>query len=162
VVAPESVQVGVRRLIDQLNAAEPPLRTPANIRMDYWLVYGTRAEAPSESYPAPALSEALEAVQQAEGPMAFELFAHKVLTSVDEEDARISSRGLFIEQEASWNRASGIVTAEVGIDAEGGTGLRTDVRLRPGQVMVLGEVADTRGDQPYDSLYYVISASVID
>ena len=161
VVAPESVQHGVARLIEQLNAAQPPLRTPTNIRMDYWLIHGTRAEAPTSDYPAPALAETLAAVQQADGPMSFELYAHKVLTSLDEEEARISSQGLFIEQEASWNAAGGTITAEVSIDATGGTGMRTDIRLKPGQVVVLGEVADIAGDQPYDTLYYIISPSVI-
>jgi hypothetical protein len=161
VVAPESVQVGVKRLIEQLNAAQPPVRTPTNIRIDYWLVHGTRAEAPATTFPAPALAETLAAVQQAEGPMAFELYAHKVLTSLDEEEARISAAGLFIEQEASWNAAGGTITAEVAIDASGGTGMRTDIRLSPGQVVVLGEVADISGDQPYDTLYYIISPTVV-
>ncbi len=161
VVAPESVQAGVAKLIDQLNASKPPLRTPTNIRIDYWLVHGVRAEAPSSDYPAPALAETLEAVQQTEGPMDFELYAHKVLTSLDEESARISSDGLFIEQEASWSSAGGAITAEVAIDAAGGTGMRTDIRLKPGQVVVLGEVADITGDQPFDTLYYIISPSVI-
>lgn len=161
VVAPESVQAGVERLIDQLNSNEPPLRTTTNIRIDYWLVHGTRAEAPSSEYPAPALAETLAAVQRAEGPMHFELYAHKVLTSMDEERARISSQGLFIEQEASWNAATGTITAEVSIDTKGGSGISTDIRLASNQVVVLGELADIDGDQPYDSLYYVISPSVI-
>ncbi len=161
VVAPESVQTGVERLIDQLNDSKPPLRTPTNIRMDYWLVYGHRVEAPTTEVPAPALADTLAAVQQAEGPMSFELHAHKVLTSLDEEEARISSQGLFIEQEASWNSAGGTITAEVSIDAKGGTGMRTDIRLKPGQVVVLGEVADIDGDQPFDTLYYIISPSVV-
>jgi len=161
VVAPQSVQVGVSRLIDQLNTSKPPIRTPTNIRMDYWLVHGTRAAEPSTAYPAPALAETLDAVQHAEGPMHFELFAHKVLTSLDEQKARISSDGLFIEQEASWNSAGGAITAEVSIDATGGTGMRTDIRLQPGQVVVLGEVADIAGDQPFDTLYYIVSPSVV-
>jgi hypothetical protein len=161
VVAPESVQAGVSKLIDQLNDSKPPLRTPTNIRMDYWLVHGTRAEAASTTYPAPVLAETLDAVQQAEGPMDFALYAHKVLTSLDEERARISSDGLFIEQEASWSAAGGAITAEVAIDAAGGTGMRTDIRLQPGQVVVLGEVADIAGDQPFDTLYYIISPSVV-
>ena len=161
VVAPESVQAGVARLIEQLNAAQPPLRTATNIRIDYWLVYGTRVGTPTTEYPAPVLAETLAAVQQAEGPMEFELYAHKVLTSMDEEKARISSQGLFIEQEASWNPLGGAITAEVSIDAKGGSGLSTEIRLSPEQVVVLGEVADIGGDQPFDALYYIISPSVI-
>lgn len=161
VVAPQSVQVGVKRLIDQLVASQPPLRTPVNIKLDYWLVWGTRAETPTTEAPVPALADTLAAVQQAEGPMRFELYAHKVLTSMDDEQARISAQGLFIEQEASWDPVGAVVTAEVAIDAAGGTGMRTEVRLSPGQVVVLGEVADIDGDQPYDTLYYVISPTVV-
>ncbi len=162
VVAPQSVQQGVKRLIDQLNASKPALRTPTNIRIDYWLVHGHRAEAPATEYPAPILAETLEAVQQAEGPMRFELYAHKVLTSLDEERADLSSDGLFIRQEASWSSTGGTITAEVGIEAAGGVGINTDIRLSPGQVVVLGEVADIADDQPYDALYYVISPTVIE
>ncbi len=162
VVAPESVQQGVKRLIDQLNASRPALRTPTNIRIDYWLIHGHRVEAPTTEVPAPILAETLAAVQQAEGPMRFELYAHKVLTSLDEEDAHISSDGLFIQQEASWSSTGGAITAEIGIEAKGGSGVNTELRLAPGQVVVLGEVADITGDQSYDTLYYVISPTVID
>ena len=161
VVAPESVQQGVERLIDQLNAAKPALRTPTNIRIDYWLVHGHRADALTTEYPAPVLAETLDAVQQAEGPMRFELYAHKVLTSLDEEDAKLSSDGLFIRQVASWSGTGGAITAEVGIEAAGGSGVNTELRLAPGQVVVLGEVSDIAGDQGFDTLYYIVSPTVI-
>lgn len=161
VVAPESVQEGVARLVEQLNAAQPAPRTPANIRIDYWLLHGRRAEAASTEAPAPALAATMAAIQQAEGPMDFELYAHKVLTSVDDERARLSSPGLEIEQYATWDAAGKTINAEVGIDAAGGSGARTAVQVASGQVVVLAEVADLADDQPWDTLYYVISPTVL-
>ncbi len=162
VVAPESVQEGVKRLIDELNASQPAVRTPTNIRIDYWMVHGTRADELSTSYPAPVLADTLAAVQQQEGPMAFELHSHQVLTSLDDERASLSSPGLFIRQTATWNAAGGTIAAEVEIEAERGVGTATDIQVAPGQVVVLAELGDTAGDQPYDTLYYVISPSVVD
>ncbi|MFH1463384.1 MAG: hypothetical protein ABIO70_03260 [Pseudomonadota bacterium] len=161
VVAPESVQAGVARLVDQLNAAEPAPRTPTNIRIDYWLIHGRHAEAVSTEAPAPALAQTIAAIQQAEGPMSFELYAHKVLTSVDDERARLTSSGLQIEQYATWDAAGETISAEVGIDTVGGSGARTAVQVASGQVVVLAEVADLDDDQPWDTLYYVISPTVL-
>jgi hypothetical protein len=161
VVAPESVQEGVRRLVDQLNAAQPAPRTPANIRIDYWLLHGRHAETATTEAPASALAGTVAAIQQSEGPMAFELYAHKVLTSVDDQRAHLSSPGLEIEQYATWDAAGRTINAEVGIDAAGGSGARTAVQVASGQVVVLAEVADLAGDQPWDTLYYVISPAVL-
>ncbi len=160
VVAPESIQTGVRSLVDQLQAELPAASAPSNVRINYWLVRGKHAEEASPPQLDPAIDGALQAIYDAEGPLEFSLRARKSLMSMDGDRANISGGELQISQTASVDAGTGTILADLEIEASRGVGIETRIQVSSGQVVVLGEAGDFGNGKAYDTLFYIVQPQI--
>lgn len=162
VLAPESVQSGVKSLIDDLAKNKDQVAVPPTVTMTHWLVVVDDAPAPEGCGPkglecmqgGPDLARALETVTRSQGPAAekltFRLLERLSVRSIDSEYADLQGARARVKQRASVS--GGKILADVSIDVMGkwGSGaVRTQLQFAPSQTVVLGQVAfDTpRGDE---------------
>lgn len=83
VAAPRSAHADVASIIDRLNKLDPKVAEPKNIRLDYWMVAGKRAETVDTSALPASIVPALSAVALAETPMRYTLVFQESLVSLD-------------------------------------------------------------------------------
>ncbi|MBN1774013.1 MAG: hypothetical protein JXB32_22330 [Deltaproteobacteria bacterium] len=170
VVAPASIQDGVRDFIEHVRSGPLP-PPPATIRIRYWLVLGRPAAEPSGLEQLAAAAPALEAVMASTGPLELRLLDRVEAISLENEHATAAGRRAEINQRAA--RAENGVFADLHI----GTRARLDTRvlLEPGKLVVLGQVgyderesAELFGDAPDSTaatqgatLFHVVQAEVV-
>lgn len=157
VAAPENVQDDVKDVIARLNQLDPLVAEPKNVKLSYWMVGGTRADAVDTSALPPAITPAFLEVAAQEVPMRYEVLFRESLLSLDGARAEANGPEFQLDQVASVG-PSGRIVAEVGISVQGGVETRTQVQLGAGQVLVLGQTAVGGGGSPgtSDALFYVI------
>jgi hypothetical protein len=170
VVAPASIQDGVRGFIDNVRKGPLP-PPPAAIRLRYWLVLGRPAVQPSGLERTAEAAPAMEAVMTATGPLELRLLDRVELISLENEHAAAEGRRSEISQLTA--RAENGIFADLRI----GTRARLDTRvlLEPGKLVVLGQVgyderesAELFGDAPDAptstqgaTLFHVVQAELV-
>ncbi|MCA9561634.1 MAG: hypothetical protein H6704_03505 [Myxococcales bacterium] len=135
VTAPASFHAGVADLVERLKK-EPPA-PPPTVAMEYWMLLGRPAEAPTD--PAgfePALRPVVKALQAAHGPMALALSGRVQVASLAGRHAESVGDTLQVQQRAVPHRGGLLTTLRLA--PAGGTELRTEVMLPPDKVVVLG------------------------
>jgi len=176
VTAPPSVQRGVAKVLEDIEAREP-LPTPT-IRFEAWLV----AASPGNHVDSPNLEElepALHAVEQSRGSMHFELL-EKLSTQVRSgQGSKIEGQRSTMEVNTSL-RSNGkdqpLVAARVGLQlmpsSAGeynssnvftpgrGTKLEAQTEMRPGELLVVGQSSLPDKSSPARELYYIVRASL--
>jgi hypothetical protein len=158
VAAPASVQEEVGDVIARLNKLDPKVAEPKNVELSYWMIGGHKGAAVDIAALPADIAPAIAQVAASEAPMTYSVLTHQTLRSLDGAHARVTSPDLQISQVASVGPAGGIV-ADIEIDAPGGVGTKTQVRLADGQVLVLGQVATGGGPGPSgtsDAIFYVV------
>lgn len=156
VLAPESVQDGVKSLLDDLAKNKGTTTAPPTVTITHWLVVA-KAEplhGPEECGPrglqclqgGPELVKALEAVAASQGPagdrLSFVLLEKLSVRAIDSEFADLEGAHARVKQRASV--ANGKILADVSIDVQASKGsgaVRTQLQFAPNQTVVLGQVA---------------------
>ena len=162
VVAPPGVQEGVAALIRELGELDSPPPPPIPVNMTFWLVVGEPldpATMKSGEYSVKGhnlgdVAPALEQISQTQGPQEFELLERLRLSSTGDDWARVRGLHVQIEQRASAVQDS--VVADLRILMQQYS-LNTQVKLRPGQFVVLGQSGYEQGEL---ALYYVITSEL--
>jgi hypothetical protein len=154
VVAPAAVHRGIAEFVEQLAALPQPPAEPNPVTLDYWLVVGVDPDAriADDTARLAPVADALDRIVREEGPQRFELVEHLRLSSVGEDWAQITGRVVTAQQRATL--AQGVVVAELQVGMRQHR-LQTQVKLDPGQIVVLAE----SGLEPRSTLYYLITAS---
>lgn len=161
VLAPESVQAGVKTLVDNLKAS--PVKAPGTVRIDYWVVTGTAGQ--SGALPA-ALNEvaaALKEVEHNDGPMNFTLVEKLSVSTLSNERGSVEGRDTRIDQFASV--VDGDVVADLDIARLAvGQKLRTRVRIKPGVIAALGSAGMATHDSNATpaTIYFIVRAAQVD
>ena len=161
VLAPESVQAGVKTLVDNLKAS--PVKAPGTVRIDYWVVTGTAGQ--SGALPA-ALNEvaaALKEVEHNDGPMNFTLVEKLSVSTLSNERGSVEGRDTRIDQFASV--VDGDVVADLDIARlTVGQKLRTRVRIKPGVIAALGSAGMATHDSNATpaTIYFIVRAAQVD
>lgn len=171
VLAPRSVHEGIEELVrEQPSPTEAPAR-PSSVSMTYWFV-GARPGADAAPR-APALKEiepALTEVTRLQGPHEFRLIERLQLRQLPGGgDYSADSPNLKVLQSVSLSR--GEIVAWVRAVPAGRNEIKTQVKLRSGQLMVLAQVGLDEAIDPFPrksrtpagfdrALYLVIRADV--
>ncbi|MBM4365763.1 MAG: hypothetical protein FJ102_06075 [Deltaproteobacteria bacterium] len=158
VAAPASVQGDVKGVIERLNRLDPAVAEPRNVKLSYWMIGGTRADAVDTSALPAVIAPAMAEVAGQEVPMRYEVLFRESLLSLDGTRAQANGPEFQIEQLASVSPAGSIV-AELGLSVQGGVETRTQLTLGAGQVLVLGQTAvGGNGGPPgsSDAIFYVV------
>ena len=135
VIAPASLQVGVRKLVDSL-ASRPPAPPPVGVRLEYWFVVGVPGPAVDVPAPLTEIKDALAEVARTQGPMSFRLVERLELGTLVDESGHVNGRLASVNQEVAV--AEGTLVADLGLELRGSS-IRTRVQLKAGQTLVLGE-----------------------
>jgi hypothetical protein len=179
VAGTESVQAGVRRVIEEVSARK--LAPTPSLLFEAWLVTASAAGAGEGGSAAPGadarlaeIEPALAAIRKARGPVRFEL-VEKLATQ-----ARSGSQN----SEVSGSRAAMTVTPTIRlgakdepvisarfkietrgqnrIDPANPREIKSIAELRPGQLLVVGQssLSGGPGTPPDSDLYYIVRASL--
>ncbi len=167
VTAPEKVQEGVKRILDEV-ADKKPGPTPS-IHFDLWVVTATTgADAPI----AGDLSEiepALTALRQSKGAVNFQLLEKLSTLARAGEESDIRGAAARMEVNASLRKddqGQPTVAAKVEIQVMGGIATPVEIEarteMRPGELLVIGQSAVTdprRGAGVANAqIYYILRA----
>ena len=168
VVAPTAVHRGIQQFVKELDSIEnaPP---PTPVALSYWMIAG-RPSSGTTPYqvmgkqPLDDVQQALEQIVLSQGPTDFTLIERLKLVSIGEDTARISGRIVGVSQQASV-AAQGDVIARIRIGMRRYS-LETEVKLEPGQFVVLGNTGYDGGfdgqqtDERELMLYFVITSEL--
>ena len=154
VLAPESVQSGVKSLVDDLAKNADDVAVPPTVTMTHWLVVVDDAPAPEGCGPkglecvqgGQDLVRALEAVTRSQGPAAdklnFRLLEKLSVRSIDSEWADLQGGRARIKQRASVSNGKILADVSMEVMPKWGSGtVRTQLQFEPSQTVVLGQVA---------------------
>lgn len=159
VLAPESVQEGVRALLASEGAKK--LKEPGTVRIDYWVVAATPGGDGSVPSALQEVSGALAEVQKRDGAVTFTLLEKLSASGLSNEWGSIDGRDTHVRQFA--NLSDDQLIAELDLQRSGQR-LQTRVRLVPGTVVVLAS-AGMASKEPADanrSLYFLVRAAPLD
>ena len=137
VAAPAQLQESVGLLIKELAEPSKEARAPQSLAFDYWVVLGQSAEK-TDASGVPAIADALVAVTQSDGPMAFRLVEQLSTVSLDSEEAEINGQWTRVSHTATATEST--ILANLEIEAPGRSKVRTVVQLAPDQRLVLGQM----------------------
>lgn len=171
VLAPAEIHEGLRSLLHDLEGAGP-VPPPPQVRLTYWLVMGWPAPAEAATgrpfiVSGPAglreIEPALAGIAEAQGPTEFRLLERMEIVSTGQDWARARGRLAGVGQRTAVNGEA--VVAELDISL-GRQSLATEVVIRPGQHLVLGQTGATDeasrafgdGRAGDVTLYYVVAA----
>lgn len=167
VTAPQSIQRGVRRIIDDI-IQNKPAPTPT-IGFDVWVVTAT----PGAAVTAADLAEvepALAVIRESRGPLAFALL-EKLSTKArsGEEESHVRGKNAELEVGASLRKGTNndsLVAAKLRVVVwQGKTPMHLEAHteIRPGELLVAGQSAlggtpSTGG--PDKQIYYIVRATL--
>jgi hypothetical protein len=160
VVAPAGVLSGVESLVDRVSTAPaaPPLQ---NVDMEYWVVLGTPAEAPTRSAGLAEVSTALDAIESVDGPRAFTLQAARSMRTLDGEWATLSDRGLGVKHLAAVEPGTTTVVARVEVELPyGQSEVQTQLALSSGEIAVLAQTGLRSDDAPAADVYVLVRPTI--
>lgn len=147
-LAPRSVHENVAELVRAASEASAT-RRPASVAMTYWLV--AARPVPEPIAPPANLSEigaVLDQITQAQGPHEFGLIERMQLRQIpDGQAARATSPALQLGQRVSISDDD--IVAIINAEPPGQDMIRTTVRLRPSQLLVLAQVGLDFGLSPF-------------
>ncbi len=138
VVAPATIQSGVKTLIDKMAKRKPP--RPASVEVTYWLVVG-RPAAKTSSVPELAkVKPALQTITSSQGEMEFALLERLKVRSLADHTGR--TRGTHAQLRQTISLVSGKIVGDLNIQVVSGKSrsqLETHVALDESKLLVLGE-----------------------
>lgn len=157
VLAPESVQEGVKALVASVTAN--PVKEPGTVRLDYWVVLGAEGNKGGAIPSAmQEISPALAELEKNDGPMSFTLVEKLSVSSLSGERGRLNGRDTSVRQFTTV--VDGRVVSDLELERFGQK-LETRVRLVPGQIAVLASsgapVKD--GVDSGRSVYFLVRAA---
>jgi len=173
VVAPPGIHDGVKALLRDLEEMGPA-SPPTQARLTYWVVSGRPTGAGGTAgrpfvTTGPAgldqIEPALAGIAEAQGPTEFRLLERLEILSTGHDWAQAYGQVVRVRQRATVSGES--VVADVEVNLGGASlGVETEVVIRPGQYLVLGQAGvpythmrETKELQAPDvSLYYVVAA----
>lgn len=163
VTAPESIQRGVTKLLDDVLQVSPG-PTPS-IKLEAWFVRAGMGDGPAD----PRLAEiqpALAAIGEAQGASQFQLIEKLTLHSRAGHTGSVDGIQTQLRAEPTVRRSgqTQVVasTVELRVDRAGAE-LGVDVELTPGELLVLGQSAFAEGDPataPPQTLFYIVRATL--
>ncbi len=165
VTAPSSVHSGVAQFVEKLRSQKP--KPPASVSLDYWVLLGTRAEAPSEVGDLdPALAPALSAIQKSHGPMKFHVGERLSLSSISGESAEAAGAHVRVHQTATAYEDR--ILARLSIKPGSHNSFETRVQFPSSKMVVLGHagleesmVRRMTGEEGGDyTAYYVVRGTL--
>jgi hypothetical protein len=164
VTAPESIQRGVSKLLDDVLSMSPG-PTPT-IKLEAWFVRGEAGEGASD----PRLGEvqpALAAITETQGTTRFQLIEKLALHARAGHAAEVEGAMTRIHAEPTVRRAGPkAASVSTGIELNVkrvGVRFAADLELTPGELLVLGQSAYAEGDPataPPQTLYYIVRATL--
>jgi hypothetical protein len=162
VAASDRVLDEIGLMVDEVGRAEH--ETPPMVTITYWVVIGTPAMETSWSGRLDELAEVLTAVASADGPTGFRLMEKMLIASLS--GTRTEGAGSFLHVRRQDTAVlDDHVIADLQLDRATGPGGRisTRVSIPPGRSVVLGQMGfsnNSSGEEPTQTLYYVIRAQV--
>jgi len=166
VIAPLGIHDGVTALLKRMAAGKRPA-APPTVELTYWLVAGQPAKTPGHDPSLAEIEPALNAIAKAQGPMRFTRLDRITLLGVT--DRYVSTAGRFSQANQTVSVVNGKVLADLSIRIpKSNARLETRVKLKPGQLLVLGTVGVEAKDfapnlglkGPGVMLFYVVRASI--
>jgi hypothetical protein len=163
VTAPESIQRGVTKLLDDVLAVSPGA-TPT-IKLEAWFVRAGMGEGGTD----PRLAEiqpALTAIGEAQGASQFQLIEKLTLHSRAGHTGSVDGIQTRLLAEPTVRRSgkTQVVSSSVELRVNRvGAGLGVEVELTPGELLVLGQSAYAEGDPAAaapQTLYYIVRATL--
>jgi hypothetical protein len=155
VLAPASVHEGISGLCEDLEDVGAAPGKPT-IAISYWLVLADpTGSGVAETIPK-QLAPALEEITQQDGSAAFSLLESTRIASLANASGEAQGRYARIEQLAIVGE-DGIV-ADLDIEADLGSKLKTRLSLTPGELVVLGHAGRQLPDRSEARLYYIVRA----
>jgi len=170
VVAPDTIQAGVKQLIDKMATRKVP--APASVEVTYWLVVGRPAAKMAIPAELGAVKPSLGTVMKAGGtPMEFALLERLRVRSLA--DRTGSTQGVYARLRQTVSFVGGRIVGDLDISVKRGKSrsqLETRVVLDESKQLVLGEAgfeppADlwplrTGTTKTRSTIYYVIQTKV--
>ncbi len=139
VAAPEDMQKGIEKMLDDIVKKPPEL--PPMIDITYWVVAGSPAEETTMPLRVGELKPALVSIASADGPTSFDLLEKSRFPSLSGERAHAETRLFGIEQTATSREGSVFANLHLRNRDLGGGSIRTSVNLKSDQLLVLGQSA---------------------
>jgi hypothetical protein len=172
VTAPESIQRGVQRIVDEVTAKKPS-PTPT-IRFEVWLVTAVPDAGPPGDVPGLAeVRTALADIVKAKGPLRFELIENLALLARAGNDNSVvqgARAGLEVNPTVRYDaKGEPVIAARINVQLVPQVGsafaqgsLKALTELRPGQLLVIGQsTLPAKSSAERDSqLYYIVRASL--
>ena len=164
VTAPESIQRGVTKLLDDVLAVSPG-PTPT-IKLEVWFVRGGGGEVGADARLA-EVQAALAALAEAQGASQFQLIEKLTLHSRAGHAGRVDGVRTRLHAQPTVRRAGNkesAISSSINLSVDRvGANLAADVELTPGELLVLGQSAYAEGDPataPPQTLYYIVRATL--
>ena len=164
VTAPESIQRGVTKLLDDVLAVSPG-PTPT-IKLEAWFVRGGHVESESDAR-LTEIQPALAAIVEAQGEQQFQLIEKLTLHSRAGHHGSVDGMQTKLLAEPTVRRAGkdqAVISSSVELRVDRvNAQLGVDVELTPGELLVLGQSAYADGDpakMPPQTLYYIVRATL--
>jgi len=173
VVAPDRIQAGVQGIVDA-DFEEVPSSDGASgrsIRLTYSIVVGRPLDSAAQPVtvrgrPVARLDEVFAQIAAVYGPTEFVVLEELVVTSTDPATAQANGRTASISQQAS--RRGGQIVADLRLSLGVRNLYNTQVMLRDGQILVLGQAGyqgadrevfpDAGASERSATLYYIVSS----
>jgi hypothetical protein len=155
VLAPASVHEGIAGLCEDLEQVGGAPAQPT-IAISYWLVLADPAgDGVAASVPS-ILSPALEEIARQDGAAAFSLLESTKIASLH--SAQGEARGRYAEISQLAVLTDGAIVADVDIEADLGSKLKTRLSLAAGELVVLGHAGRQTESGTDARLYYIVRA----
>jgi hypothetical protein len=180
VTAPPKIHKGIEAFLDELAGMESPAAPPSPISMTYWFIVGrpvdpaALADRSGRQYLTTGkqslanLAPALTQIASVQGPTEFRLLEQIQITSIGHDRTEARGKMAMVEQQATRTEHDNIV-GEIMLTFEGRNQMRTQVMLKPDQLLVLGQAGFDarqlehfgRGQDIEDvTLYYVMTSNL--
>jgi hypothetical protein len=146
VLAPESIHGGVVTLLDALQKAPPPAAQDQDIESRYWFVLAQPGEG-ADGAGLEAISATLAQVEAKQGPMTFTLMDQLIMRGSDGRESQSQSRYARVVQRLFPGSAQQTL-GNLSITVHNRSLIETEVHIRAGQTLVLGQVGYEDPDAP--------------
>jgi hypothetical protein len=140
VLAPEPVHAGVASLLETLQGAPPPATQTQHLDFEsrYWFVIATPGDAPDGPGLTP-LQDVLSLIEAKQGPLSFTLLDQLAIRGSDSRESQAQSRFARVTQRLFPAQSQDLL-GNLSISVHGRPLLDTEIRIRDGQTLVLGQV----------------------
>lgn len=160
VSAPSDLQPAIAKVIEGVSGSEPT--PPRTVVTEYWLIRGESADAASVGRHLEKVPEVAKAIQSGAGPMRLSLYERVSVAAAEDAKSRVRSELAHIEQFVEVIGDTVRLNTRIRPSASQSL-IDTEVTLREGETLVLGQGSQARGDDAEPApgaLFYAVRVRV--